>query len=95
MEEALAAHFELTPTDRAQMLPSGQTGIFVNRVGWARTDLKKAVLIESPKRGVFKDSNSSTVIPTVVETEATPEEAIPTASMRRSLSPKDLLPKWC
>lgn len=54
VEEALAQHFALTPADRAQMLPSGQTGIFVNRVGWARTYLKKAVLIESPRRGVFK-----------------------------------------
>ena len=54
VEEALAQSFSLTPVDRAQMLPSGQTGIFVNRVGWARTYLKKAALIESPKRGVFK-----------------------------------------
>ena len=51
--EVLAGHFGLTPAERAQMLPSGQTGIFVNRVGWARTYLKKAALIESPRRGVF------------------------------------------
>lgn len=54
VEETLAGHFALTPGERAEMLPSGQTGIFVNRVGWARTYLKKAVLIESPRRGVFK-----------------------------------------
>lgn len=54
VEEALAGHFALTPAERAELLPSGQTGIFVNRVGWARTYLKKAVLIESPRRGVFK-----------------------------------------
>lgn len=52
--EVLAGHFALTPAERAEMLPSGQTGIFVNRVGWARTYLKKAALIESPRRGVFK-----------------------------------------
>lgn len=52
--EVLAGHFALTPAERAEMLPSGQTAIFVNRVGWARTYLKKAALIESPRRGVFK-----------------------------------------
>lgn len=54
VEEALAGYFALTPAERAELLPSGQTGIFVNRVGWARTYLKKAMLIESPRRGVFK-----------------------------------------
>lgn len=52
--EVLASHFALTPAERAELLPSGQTPIFVNRVGWARTYLKKAALIESPRRGVFK-----------------------------------------
>lgn len=53
-EERLAEHFKLTPAERAEMLPSGQQGIFKNRIGWARTYLKKAGLIESQKRGVFK-----------------------------------------
>ena len=53
-EEALAEHFKLTPTERAELLPSGQQGIFKNRIGWARTYLKKAGLLEAPKRGVFK-----------------------------------------
>ncbi|WP_310387132.1 winged helix-turn-helix domain-containing protein, partial [Roseateles sp.] len=53
-EEALAEHFNLTPTERVELLPSGQQGIFKNRIGWARTYLKKATLIEAPKRGVFK-----------------------------------------
>jgi restriction system protein len=53
-EESLAEKFKLTPTERAELLPSGQQGIFKNRVGWARTYLKKALLVESPKRGVFK-----------------------------------------
>ncbi len=53
-EESLAEHFKLTPAERAELLPSGQQGIFKNRVGWARTYLKKAALLESPKRGVFK-----------------------------------------
>jgi len=36
------------------LLPSGQQGIFKNRTGWARTYLKKAGLLEAPKRGIFK-----------------------------------------
>lgn len=54
LEERLAEHFKLTPVERAELLPSGQQGIFKNRIGWARTYLKKAALLESPKRGVCK-----------------------------------------
>ena len=53
-EDLLAGHFELTPAERAELLPSGQQGVFKNRIGWARTYLKKAGLLEAPKRGVFK-----------------------------------------
>jgi restriction system protein len=53
-EEALAQHFSLSPNERAELLPSGQQGIFKNRIGWARTYLKKAMLIEAPKRAVFR-----------------------------------------
>lgn len=53
-EEHLAEHFKLTPTERAELLPSGQQGIFKNRLGWTRTYLKKAMLLEVPQRGVFK-----------------------------------------
>ena len=53
-EEALAEHFKLTSAERVELLPSGQQGIFRNRMGWARTYLKKGALIEAPKRAVFK-----------------------------------------
>ncbi|WP_420921763.1 winged helix-turn-helix domain-containing protein [Comamonas aquatica] len=53
-EEALAEQFGLTSAERAELLPSGQQGVFKNRIGWARTYLKKAGLIEAPKRAVFK-----------------------------------------
>lgn len=36
------------------MLPSGQQPIFYNRIGWARTYLKKARLIDDPRRGYFR-----------------------------------------
>lgn len=53
-EESLAESFKLTPAERAELLPSGQQGVFKNRIGWARTYLKKAALIEAPRRAVFK-----------------------------------------
>ncbi len=49
--EKLAFKFNLTAKERAELLPSGQTFLFGNRVGWARTYLKKSGIIESPKRG--------------------------------------------
>ena len=53
-EESLGETFNLSDAERAELLPSGQQGIFKNRIGWARTYLKKACLVEAPKRGVFK-----------------------------------------
>jgi restriction system protein len=52
--DALAKEFKLTDEERRTMLPSGLQGLFDNRVNWARTYLKKAALIESPKRGVHR-----------------------------------------
>lgn len=52
--EALAAQFGLTSQERMEILPSGQQYTFDNRVGWARTYMKKAGLIELEKRGYFK-----------------------------------------
>jgi len=54
IEERLAEHFRLDPAQRAELLPSGQQRVFKNRIGWARTYLKKAALLEAPRRGVFK-----------------------------------------
>jgi len=52
--EALAHEFGLTDEERAELLPSGSQSLFSNRVGWARTYLKQAGLLESPRRGYFK-----------------------------------------
>jgi restriction system protein len=54
--EALASQFELTSAELSEMLPSGQQPVFHNRVGWARSYLKKAGLLDSPKRGILKIS---------------------------------------
>jgi len=51
--KTLAIQFNLTEEEKREMLPSGQQEIFFNRVGWARTYLKKAELLSSPKRGTF------------------------------------------
>lgn len=52
--EQLAAEFKLTDDERSEMLPSGTAPLFDNRVGWARTYLKQAGLLQSPKRGVLR-----------------------------------------
>ena len=54
--DALAIQFQLTDTELRELLPSGRQPIFRNRVGWARTYLKKAKLLVSPKRAQFKIS---------------------------------------
>lgn len=51
--EQLAQEFKLTDEQRDLMLPSGTGLQFDNRVGWARTYLKQAALLESRKRGFF------------------------------------------
>jgi restriction system protein len=52
--EKLADHFGLSEDERKELLPSGAQATFDNRVGWARTYMKKAELLESPRRGYFK-----------------------------------------
>lgn len=52
--EALADEFELTNEERRQLLPSGQQATFDNRVGWARTYMKKAGLLRSTRRGYYQ-----------------------------------------
>lgn len=54
MVETLAQELQLTPEERSELLPSGAAFLFDNRVGWARTYLKQAGLLESPKRGILR-----------------------------------------
>jgi restriction system protein len=51
---ALSDQFHLTPEERGLLLPSGTQYIIANRVGWARTYLKKAGLLTDPKRAFFQ-----------------------------------------
>ncbi len=50
----LADRFGLTEDERKELLPSGNQEVFDNRLGWARTYLKKAGLIRYPQRGHFQ-----------------------------------------
>jgi restriction system protein len=52
--EMLAVEFKLTDGEKAEGLPSGTQLKFDNRVGWAKTYLTKAGLLESTGRGRFK-----------------------------------------
>jgi restriction system protein len=51
--EELADEFNLATEERSELLPSGSQAVFNNRVGWARSYLKQAGLLASPKRGYF------------------------------------------
>jgi len=52
--ESLAVEFNLTEAERNELLPSGNQEIMRNRVGWSRTYLKKALLLDAPRRAVFQ-----------------------------------------
>ena len=51
--DSLTNQFSLTKEEQDDLLPSGKQAIFDNRVGWARTYMKKAGLIEYTRRGLF------------------------------------------
>lgn len=50
VKEAIAKQLQLSEDSLAEELPSGTQTVFANRVGWAKTYLKKAGLIYNPKR---------------------------------------------
>lgn len=54
IENAMIRFFNLTEHEIAELLPSGRQRIFRNRIAWAKSYLKQAGLIESPKRGLIK-----------------------------------------
>lgn len=51
--EVLAQQFNLTEEEITKLIPSGSPK-FDNRVGWAKTHLKKAGLLHYPQRGFFQ-----------------------------------------
>jgi restriction system protein len=49
----LADKFNLTEVERSETLPSGKQSVLDNRIGWARTYLTKAGLLEVTRRAHF------------------------------------------
>lgn len=54
MVETVADRMGLTEEDRAEQLPSGKQRRYANRIGWAKTHLAKAKLVETPRRGIVQ-----------------------------------------
>ncbi|MGL5751297.1 MAG: restriction endonuclease [Paraclostridium sp.] len=55
--EILAKQCNLTEEEKRETLPSKKSPIFYNRVNWAKTYMKKAGLVEAPKRGEVRITN--------------------------------------
>lgn len=51
MVERIADDFNLTLEERTEMLASGNQAVINNRIGWARSYLKNAGLLDSTRRG--------------------------------------------
>ena len=56
-DDILSNQFKLTESESRELLPSGQQPVFRNRLGWARTYMKKAGLLVTTKRAHFKISD--------------------------------------
>lgn len=56
LRDVVAAALKLTPEARSELLPSGRQTVFANRLGWAKTYLEKAGLLETTRRGVYRVS---------------------------------------
>lgn len=52
--ERLSENLNLTEEEVRELLPSGRIRIFYDRFTWAKTYLKKAGLVEAPRRGEVK-----------------------------------------
>ncbi len=50
--DALASQLGVTEEEKKELLPSGAAPVFYNRTAWAKTYLKKAGLLDSPKQGI-------------------------------------------
>ena len=50
--DELAKQLGVTEEEKKELLPSGAAPVFYNRTAWAKTYLKKAGLIDSPKQGI-------------------------------------------
>lgn len=53
VRDHVAGAFGTTEDERRELVPSGKKGLFADRVSWAITYMKKAGLLDAPKRGVY------------------------------------------
>ena len=60
--EYISDLFKLSEQERKEVLPSGRSYIIDNRVGWARTYLKKAGLLEDTRRSHFRITDKGSEI---------------------------------
>lgn len=51
---SLASHFKLSDDELTERIPSGLQTTFYNRVTWAQSYLRKALLIETTERGYYQ-----------------------------------------
>jgi len=52
--EILARRLDITEEEMNLCFPSGKKRVFYDRVNWAKTYMKKAGLVEAPKRGLVR-----------------------------------------
>lgn len=62
LRQVLADDLQLTEEERNRQLPSGLQSVFYNRLSWARTYLKKAMLIEAKAVGQFQITDRGRMI---------------------------------
>lgn len=53
VKDIVAKRLSISAKEREELLPSGKQALFDNRIGWTRTYLKKAGLVQSPARGIY------------------------------------------
>ena len=57
VREILADRFGLTADEREERLPSGRARTFDNRVGWALSHMYQAMVVDRPRRAVYRLTN--------------------------------------
>ena len=50
----IISHFKITEAEQKELIPSGKMSYVSSRVGWAKTYLKKAGLLDSPQRAYIQ-----------------------------------------
>jgi restriction system protein len=54
VRDSIENALQISEADRQEMIPSGQSSKVANRVGWTRTHLNKAGLVEQVSRGYYR-----------------------------------------